>query len=150
LNEEEKETKRLLRLRNSHYRGGDDCNKVWIKPALTDPFVWLLDIAFFTSSVAITGFVVFLPAIIAGLGYEGLSMQYMTIPVYALGACCLATNVYFSDEFKRRGVFLVDCCFPVFVGCVIYISTPNKYADLGGMFVLVLGKYRRSLQPTCI
>ena len=27
---------RLRRLRDSHYRGGDESNKVWIKPALTD------------------------------------------------------------------------------------------------------------------
>lgn len=140
LSDEEKETMRLRRLRDSHYRGGDESNKVWIKPALTDPFVWLLGIAFFTSSVAITGFGVFLPTIIAGLGYEGLEIQYMTIPVYALGACCLVTNVYFSDKFKRRGVFLVGCCFPVFVGYIICIATPNKHAGLAGMFVLVLGK----------
>ncbi|KAF4965346.1 hypothetical protein FSARC_6841 [Fusarium sarcochroum] len=141
LNEEEKETMRVRRLRDSHYRGGDESNKIWIKPALTDPFVWLLGIAFFTSSVAITGFGVFLPTIIAGLGYESLQIQYMTIPVYALGALCLVTNVYFSDRFKRRAAFLVGCCFPVFIGYIICIGTANKHAGLAGMFILVTGIY---------
>jgi hypothetical protein len=49
-------------------RGEDKFEKKWIKETLTDPFMYLLGIAFFTSSVAINGFGVFLPTIIQGLG----------------------------------------------------------------------------------
>lgn len=68
LNAEEKETMRLKRLRDFMHRGDDKFDSKWIKIALTDPFVYLLGISFFTSSVAINGFGVFLPTIIAGLG----------------------------------------------------------------------------------
>lgn len=68
LSAEEKETMVLRKQRDAIYRGGDESNKKWIKPSFTDPFVWLLGIAFFTSSVAITGFGVFLPTIIKGMG----------------------------------------------------------------------------------
>jgi MFS family permease len=63
LDEEEKETMRLKKR-----RGEDKLDRKWIKITLTDSFVYLLSIAFFTSSVAINGFSVFLPTIISGLG----------------------------------------------------------------------------------
>ena len=68
LNEEEKETMRLKKKRDYMIRGEEKFERKWIKIVLTDPFVWLLGIAFFTSSVAINGFGVFLPTIIQGLG----------------------------------------------------------------------------------
>lgn len=64
----EKETMRLKKKRDYVLRGEDRFDRKWIKLTLTDPFVFLLGIAFFTSSVAINGFGVFLPTIIAGLG----------------------------------------------------------------------------------
>lgn len=68
LSEEEKETMRLRKKRDETFRGKDILDKKWIKMSLKDPFIYVCGIAFFTSSVAITGFGVFLPTIIAGLG----------------------------------------------------------------------------------
>ena len=68
LNEEEKETMRMKKERDYLIRGEEKFEHKWIKIALLDPFVYLLGIAFFTSSVAINGFGVFLPTIIYGLG----------------------------------------------------------------------------------
>lgn len=68
LSAEEKETMRLKRIRDHAIRGDPRFNRKWIKIALQEKFVWMLGIAFFTSSVAINGFGVFLPTIIQGLG----------------------------------------------------------------------------------
>lgn len=68
LNDEEKETMRLKKQRDFILRGNEKFERKWIKIAVTDPFVYLLGVAFFTSSVAINGFGVFLPTIIEGLG----------------------------------------------------------------------------------
>ena len=59
---------RLKKERDYYIRGEKTFERKWIKIALLDPFVWMLGIAFFTSSVAINGFGVFLPTIISGLG----------------------------------------------------------------------------------
>ncbi|EXJ59327.1 uncharacterized protein A1O5_12208 [Cladophialophora psammophila CBS 110553] len=141
LNAEEKETMRLKKLRDIALRGAERFERKWIKIALMDPFVWLLGIAFFTSSVAINGFGVFLPTIISGLGYASLRVNYMTIPVYILGAVSLVTQVYFSDRLRKRGVFIVGCCVPVAVGYLLCVGTANPHADYAGMFILVLGLY---------
>ena len=68
LSVEEKEAMMLKKQQDIKYRGDTHFDHKWVKATLTDPFVWLLGIAFFTSSVAINGFRVFLPTIIEGLG----------------------------------------------------------------------------------
>ncbi|RDW60565.1 hypothetical protein BP6252_11948 [Coleophoma cylindrospora] len=141
LNEEEKETMRLKKQRDFMLRGDDAFDRKWVKLALTDPFVYLLGLAFFTSSVAINGFGVFLPTIIAGLGFASLKVNYMTIPVFILGAISLTIQVYYSDKIKKRGVFIVGCCVPVAIGYLICVGTPNPHAGYAGMFVLVIGLY---------
>jgi MFS family permease len=141
LNAEEKETMRLKKIRDFHLRGKKEFERKWIKIALTEPFVWLLGTAFFTSSVAINGFGVFLPTIIQGMGYASLRVNYMTIPVYALGAVSLIIQVWLSDKYKRRGAFIVGCCAPVAVGYLICVGTANKGAGYAGMFILVLGEW---------
>jgi MFS family permease len=72
--------------------------------------------------------------------YASLNVNYMTIPVYVVGAFSLVTIVYFSDKLKRRGVFIMGCCIPVALGYLICVATPNPHAGYAGMFILVLGK----------
>ena len=72
--------------------------------------------------------------------FPSLSVNYLTIPVYVVGATSLIVQVYISDRIKRRGVFIVGCCVPVSVGYLICVGTANSAAGYVGMFVLVLGK----------
>ncbi|PVH82171.1 high-affinity nicotinic acid transporter-like protein [Cadophora sp. DSE1049] len=144
LSPEEKEIMRLRKERDAIYRGAEKFDRRWIKIALLDPFVWLIGIAFFTSSVAINGFNVFLPTILSGLGYQNLHVNYMTIPVYILGAVSLLTVVYLSDKFKRRGMFIIGCLVPVIIGYLIAVGTPNQQAGYAAMFILVLGIFPTS------
>lgn len=140
LNDEEKEIMRLKRKRDFMRRGEEKFERKWIKIALTDPFVYLLGIAFFTSSVSINGFNVFLPTILSGLGFPSLSVNYLTIPVYVLGLISLVIQVFFSDRVSRRGVFIIGCCVPVVVGYLICVGSASGAAGYAGMFILVLGK----------
>ncbi|KAK5678187.1 hypothetical protein LTS10_009357 [Elasticomyces elasticus] len=141
LTAEEKETMCLRKQRDILHRGPDKFDRKWIKPALTDPFVWMIGLAFFTSSVAINGFGVFLPTIIQGLGFASLKVNYMTIPVYVLGAASLITQCYISDKFKRRGAVICGCCVPVAIGYLMAVGSANPNVGYAGMFVLVLGLY---------
>ena len=68
LNDEEKETMRLRKERDAIFRSAGDFDRRWIKIALMEPFVYLLGVAFFTSSVSVNSFNIFLPTILQGLG----------------------------------------------------------------------------------
>lgn len=71
--------------------------------------------------------------------YARLKVNYMTIPVYVVGAISLIIQVCYSDKVKRRGIFIIACCVPVAAGYLICVGTPNAGAGYAGMFVLVLG-----------
>lgn len=58
----------LRKQRDTAYRGDDDLSSSWIKIAFKDWYIYIAGAAFFTSSVAISGFTTFLPTIIKGLG----------------------------------------------------------------------------------
>lgn len=141
LNDDEKELMVLRKKRDILYKGEDKFEWKWVKEALTDPFVYVASVAFFTSSVAIFGFGTFLPTIIKGFGYNSLQANYLTIPVYAVGALSLATQAYWSDRLKKRAFFLILSAIPVTIAYIICVATPNKIAGFVAMFILVLGVY---------
>lgn len=68
LSAEDKHIMELRKQKNIEYRGETKFNPRWIKLAFKDPFIYIAGGAFFFSSVAITGFSIFLPTIIRGLG----------------------------------------------------------------------------------
>jgi hypothetical protein len=72
--------------------------------------------------------------------FANLKVNYMTIPVYILGAISLTIQVYFSDRLRKRGAFIVGCCVPVAVGYLMCVGTANPNAGYAGMFVLVIGQ----------
>ena len=141
LNAEEKALMVLRKQRDAIYKGDDTFDWKWVKEALTDPFVYLASVGFFTSSVAIFGFGTFLPTIIKGFGYNSYQANYLTIPVYAVGAMSLAAQAYWSDRLKKRALFLVLSAMPVTVAYLICVGTSNKVAGYVAMFILVLGVY---------
>lgn len=141
LSEDEKEVMRMRKERDAVYKGDDTFDWKWVRQAVTDPFVYVAALAFFTSSVAIFGYGMFLPTLIRGFGYDSFQANYLTIPVYALGACSLVVQAYWSDRLRRRALFLLGSAVPVITAYLICVGTASKAAGYAAMFILVLGVY---------
>jgi hypothetical protein len=161
LNAEQRGIMARRKLRDAAYRGEDKFEKKWFKYAFTDPLMWLAGGGFFFSSVAITGFNVFLPTIIKGLGYvfptpsrsennlltfyfpsyASLKVNYMTIPVYITGTISLIIQATASDKLQQRCLFLVGSAIPVIIGYIICLGTANQTAGYIAMFILCLGTF---------
>lgn len=73
--------------------------------------------------------------------FASLKVNYMTIPVYVLGAISLCIQVYYSDKLRKRGVFIVACCAPVGVGYLMCVGSKDPNVGYAGMFVLVTGEF---------
>lgn len=72
--------------------------------------------------------------------FASLKVNYMTIPVYVLGAISLSVQVYYSDKLRRRAFFIVGCCAPVAIGYLMCVGSKNPDVGYAGMFVLVIGE----------
>lgn len=141
LKEDEKELMRLRKQRDIIYKGDDKFDWKWVKQAVSDPFIYVASLAFFTSSVAIFGYGTFLPTLIRGFGYDAFQANYLTIPVYAVGAASLLTQAYWSDRLRQRALFLLISACPVIAAYIICIGTGNRVACYVAMFILVSGVY---------
>jgi hypothetical protein len=141
LNDEEKELMALRKKRNAAFRGDDKFDMKWVKTAFSDPFVYLASLAFFASSVAIFGFGLFLPTIIRGLGFASLRVNYMTIPVYVVGACALILQTWLSDKLQKRALFLVISAVPVTIGYLVCVGTSSHGGGYAAMFILAGGEF---------
>ncbi|EEB09497.2 nicotinic acid plasma membrane transporter [Schizosaccharomyces japonicus yFS275] len=107
-------------------RTGDLEEKKWswkgVRLALSDPKLYIMSIAEFGQDTCLYGFSTFLPAIIRAMGHQGLSVQYLTIPVYAVGAVCFLTASYISDRIRSRGIVLIiNNIFPI-VGYILLLT----------------------------
>jgi hypothetical protein len=71
--------------------------------------------------------------------FASLKVNYMTIPVYVLGAISLCIQVYYSDKLRKRAYFIVACCAPVAIGYLMCVLSTNPNVGYAGMFVLVTG-----------
>lgn len=75
-----------------------------------------------------------------GYRYDAFQANYLTIPVYFLGAVSLLVQAYFSDRLQKRGLFLLIAACPVIIGYLICVGTSNSAACYFAMFVLVSGE----------
>jgi len=141
LTEDDKALMRRRKQRDAVYKGDDTFNWKWVRLALTDPFVYVASLAFFTSSVAIFGYGTFLPTLIRGFGYNAFQANYLTIPVYAVGALSLVAQAYWSDRLQQRALFLLVSAVPVATAYLICVGTSSPVAGYVAMFVLVTGVY---------
>lgn len=71
--------------------------------------------------------------------YTSLRVNYMTIPVYVVGAISLIIQSHFSDKFQQRALFLVGSAVPVVTGYLICVGTSSGAAGYVAMFILSLG-----------
>lgn len=141
LNAEEKELMRARKQRDLVNRGTEEFPMKYAKMALTDICVYAGAICLFCSSIAIFGFGTFLPTIIKGLGYTSLQANYLTIPVYILATCTLATATFASDRLKKRTAVLSVLPIPVIVGYIIVCGTANHAVGYFAMFLCGAGIY---------
>lgn len=157
LNEKERALMRACKQRDIAYKGDTAFSWIYVKEALTDPFLWIASFSMFCSSIPLFGFGIFLPTIIKGLGhvyfhlplglciltrplsFTSLQANYLTIPVYSFGLLALYCATFTSDKLNKRAQVAVFAPFPVMIGYAIIIGTSNQAAGYFAMFMVITG-----------
>ena len=81
----------------------------------------------------------FLPTIIQGIGYKGLSIQYMTIPIYVIGALGIFGFAAISDRIQRRAPIMLSGSLLTVIGYSLLLGTKNADARYFACYLVVLG-----------
>ncbi|KAH8882144.1 putative pantothenate transporter [Thozetella sp. PMI_491] len=98
---------------------------------LADPQFWMLALIQGGINLSHASTSSFLPAILEGLGYEGVQSQLMTVIVYAVSFVFILVFARLSDLSKKRGIFILISCLIIAVGYIILLTSES----LQGRFV---------------
>ncbi|KAF8600293.1 MFS general substrate transporter [Ceratobasidium sp. AG-I] len=79
----------------------------YVRQALSDHLVWGYALLFHGFAFVLYSLSLFLPTIIAGLGYASWKAQLLTVPPYAVSAASIIFTAWLASVYKRRAIFII-------------------------------------------
>ncbi|KAH7913398.1 major facilitator superfamily domain-containing protein [Hygrophoropsis aurantiaca] len=139
----EDERKRLLDRLNADSDAGVNEGFKWtyVRQAFEDHLVWAYAFLFHGFSFVLYSFSLFLPTIIAGLGFQTWQAQLMTVPPNALAALSIWLTVWLSSRFNLRAPFIIVAAVVAIIGYIILISSTTPGAQYFGVLLIAAGVY---------
>lgn len=141
LSETEK-TRLLDRLRADSDAGTDQVFK-WssVRDAFSDHLVWAYAFLFHGFSFVLYSLSLFLPTIIAGLGFQTWQAQLMTVPPNVLASFSIWTTVYFSSKCNVRAPFIIGAAIVSIIGYILLIACTSPGLQYFGVHLAAAGVY---------
>ncbi|KAH8105967.1 MFS general substrate transporter [Cristinia sonorae] len=107
----------------------------------TDIQVWLTAISYMGIIISLYSFSLFLPTIVAGLGYEGSEAQLHTVPPYIPAVVLTVVVSIAADKLKWRGPFILIFLPISMIGYIVSIVARNNRERYAGVFLIAAGVY---------
>ncbi|KAK7061707.1 MFS general substrate transporter [Favolaschia claudopus] len=108
---------------------------------LTDFQTWCTGVAYGGLIVSLYSFSLFLPTIVAGLGYSGKDAQLHTVPPYVPATVLTVIVAVMSDRLKWRGPFILICLPFAIIGYILAIAAKTNAQRYGAVFLIAAGVY---------
>ncbi|PPJ52005.1 hypothetical protein CBER1_09642 [Cercospora berteroae] len=113
--------------------------------AFKDPKVWLYNGVFHTLSLPLYTLSLFLPSIIAALGYASWEAQLLTVPPYALAAILTVGYAFVSERYQLRAPFILFSTSTAILGYILLLTNPSPTTrpaqSYVGVFLAAAGIY---------
>jgi len=129
------------RLRNDNDGLAEYYDIKFMKHAFLDWKIWIQSVAYLGTLTPLYSFSLFLPSIIAAMGYSAGTSQLLTVPPYVLGCICTVLGGYYSDRLNMRAYFLIGFATTAIVGYALLIATKVPAAQYIGTFLAACGVY---------
>ncbi|EIM85805.1 MFS general substrate transporter, partial [Stereum hirsutum FP-91666 SS1] len=111
----------------------------YVVQALTDPLVWGYALLFHGYAFALYSLSLFLPTIIAGLGFASWQAQLLTVPPYAVASLGIWMAAWHSAKTRLRAPYIVGSAGVAIIGN--YIIHGIAGAQYFGVHLATLGVY---------
>ncbi|KAI0110693.1 MFS general substrate transporter [Hypoxylon sp. NC0597] len=103
--------------------------------ALKDPNCWLYGLGFHTMSLPLYTLSLFLPTIIANLGYTAATAQLLTVPPYAFAFITTVSIAILSERLGQRAIFIGGSAIFAAIGYAILLSNTDPVGRPGVSYV---------------
>ncbi|KAG9253007.1 major facilitator superfamily domain-containing protein [Emericellopsis atlantica] len=143
LNEDEKAMMRVRAEINARYNGKPDFDWAEVKRAVKDPKLYISCWSQFMADICSFGLSSFLPLIIRSFGYDVVTTQLLTIPVFFWASAAYMVVSYMSDKWKQRAMFMMPACLVTAVGYAVNLGVPmdQRGALYFSTFLIAPGVY---------
>ncbi|GAB7363954.1 hypothetical protein MBLNU230_g4516t1 [Neophaeotheca triangularis] len=81
----------------------------------------------------------FLPSVVASLGYTNEQAQLMSVPPYVVACACCISFCWVADRMKQRGVFMIGSNLLALTGVVMLLASTNNNIKYAGAFLYASG-----------
>lgn len=108
---------------------------------IKDVQVWLSAFCYMGIIVCLYSFSLFLPTIVAGLGFTGEAAQLHTVPPYVPAVVLTVVVSIASDKLKWRGPFILIFLPIAMIGYIIAIVATNNTQRYAAVFLMAAGIY---------
>ncbi|KIX06674.1 uncharacterized protein Z518_04650 [Rhinocladiella mackenziei CBS 650.93] len=103
--------------------------------------LWYVLLFNILASVPGQAFSVFLPLVVAGLGYSSIDANLMSVPPYVCGAFGLYLFALSSDRRRERGCHIILGLLIALVGLIITVTVDGHGGKYAGLCILLFGSY---------
>ncbi|KAK6367905.1 hypothetical protein LTS17_010057 [Exophiala oligosperma] len=116
-------------------------DKRHIIAAFKDWKTWGFGFVLVGAEIALYAFSLFLPTILAGMGYAGTHAQLLSVPPYACAAAVTVFIGWLADRTRCRGYCNMGTALLGMTGFVLLLATPNPRVQYAGTFLAAMGIY---------
>ncbi|KAF7561324.1 hypothetical protein G7046_g2825 [Stylonectria norvegica] len=106
-------------------RVAEDFDKRHIWAAMKDWKTYGYMVIYMGCLMPLYAFSLFLPTILAGMGYKGTHAQLLSVPPYACAAACTITVGFIADRTRQRGLCNIATVAVGIIGFRIYPTVSN-------------------------
>lgn len=124
LNEDDRKMMRIRAELTKQYNGDPSFDWTQVKNALRDIKLFISCWSQFWGDICSFGLSSFLPLIIKSFGYDTVTTQLLTIPVYICAAFFYVLVSWMSDRFGKRVVFMLPAGMITAIGYAVNIGVP--------------------------
>ncbi|KDQ25770.1 hypothetical protein PLEOSDRAFT_1046330 [Pleurotus ostreatus PC15] len=137
------ERERLLERLRADSDAGDNEKFEWyyVRQAWTDHLCWAYALLFHGFAFVLYSLSLFLPTIIAGLGFQSWQAQLLTIPPNALASLAIWFTVWISSRYNLRAPFIIGAAFVAIVGYIILLTAKTSGGQYVGVHFAAAGVY---------
>jgi MFS family permease len=97
--------------------------------AIKDWKMWLGMVIYMGVAMPLYAFSLFLPTIVAQMGYKSTQAQLMSVPPYACAAVLTITVGYFADRTRQRGLFNIFVSLIGVAGFAMQIASQKPHVS---------------------
>lgn len=124
LNEEDRVLMRIRAESVQRYNGKPEFDWKEVKKAVFDFKLYVSSWSQFWGDICSFGLSNFLPLIVKSFGYDTVTTQLLTVPVFFWAAGSYIAISWLSDRVSKRVVFMIPACLLTAIGYAVNLGTP--------------------------